>query len=57
MYLNLTLLNVVMIPTTIVSLLEKGMILEYKYGPPEGYLPVLDYVLEYLREVISYKMY
>ena len=57
MYLNLTLLNVVMIPTTIVSLLEKAMILEYKYGPPEGYLPVLDYVLDYLGEVISYEMY
>ena len=27
------------------------MMLEYKYGPPEGYLPVLDYVLVYLREV------
>ena len=39
-------------PATIVRLLDKVLILEYKYGPPEGYLPVVDYVLNYLREVI-----
>ena len=33
------------------SLVEKAIMLETKYGPPEGYPPLLDYVLSYLKEV------
>ena len=32
------------------------MILEYKYGPPDGYSPLIDYVLSYLNEVIILKL-
>ena len=35
------------------SLVEKAIMLETKYGPPEGYTPLLDYVLSYLKEVYS----
>ena len=35
------------------SIVEKAMMLETKYGPPEGYTPLLDYVLSYLNEVVN----
>ena len=38
--------------TATVNLLERSMILEYKYGPPEGHLHVTDCVLHYLQEVL-----
>ena len=38
--------------TAKIDLLERSMILEYKYGSPEGHLPMTDYVLHYLREVM-----
>ena len=34
------------------SIVEKAIMLETKYGPPEGYPPLLDYVLSYLKEVV-----